>query len=141
MRKRYAQAHTIEQFEVGTIVIHIPRADHHGTQVPRCLCQSSIYTTSRSLPTLTLYGVLNRHYPTRELQHIPVIMASTEVEQLHNHLLADIDLNSLPLRSPREVAMLSSNTTPDVRCKCTANCSTRRCPCVRAELTRTTLPS
>ena len=50
----------------------------------------------------------------------------------------DIDVNSLPWPSLREVVKMSSNTIPDVRCQYTANCATHSCPRVHPELACTT---
>jgi len=68
MRKRVAQAHSIEQFGVGTLVtVHISKIDRAST-AHRCVLAKTLSAPHQDrYQLLTLYGVLNRHYPTPEL--------------------------------------------------------------------------
>ncbi|KAF8442542.1 hypothetical protein BGX38DRAFT_781639 [Terfezia claveryi] len=83
MVKRYEQQHIIEIFAIGDIVsVHVPRQDRHGTDDRRLYCLVVRKPHPNRHALLTTYGLLDRHYPTRELLRVSDSLDAPNIQTL-----------------------------------------------------------
>lgn len=113
MSAKYSKSQDIAQFNMGNLVsLDIPRIDRHATNVHRLCCKLILKARPDRQQLLTVHGILNSYYPTRELQHLPLNFTHLDLDQLHP--LSVYDANRLSLR---EAASLTMLTQPETTCK------------------------
>ncbi|KAF8416602.1 hypothetical protein EV426DRAFT_721720 [Tirmania nivea] len=123
MANRYLQQHKIDTFTIGDLVsLCIPNIDRASTDHRRIFCRV-IYKPHPDRHQLYCeYGLLDRYYPTRELERLP--------SSIRPHYLESFP-STWQMQKPKslhEVAHLGS-TGSVVRCKCKGQCADRRCQC------------
>lgn len=82
MLKRYGYQHQIDTFVGDIASIHITREDRHGTDDRRLYCLVLRKPHPNRHAVLTAYGLLGRHYPTRQLQQDPDTSDTPNVQTL-----------------------------------------------------------
>jgi len=152
MQKRYEQQHQIASFAIGDLVsFHIPCIDRHGTDDRRLYCVV-LRKPHPDRHVLLTHGLLNRHYPTRELPHVSDTLDTPNPQLLKKFNISksetqwpDIAFQYTTLREdarPTAVSLhpevcanpttLLSPREQDFKCK--GQCQTRRCSCVKCRL-------
>jgi len=94
----------------------------YGTSARRLFCKVIQKPHPDRYQLQTIYGIINRYYPTKELQHLPPNFTHPDLVQLQS--LSPYNANPLSLR---EAAHLSTSTLPETTRKCKGKCETRQC--------------
>ncbi|KAF8423544.1 hypothetical protein EV426DRAFT_116157 [Tirmania nivea] len=123
MANRYIQQHKIDTFIIGDLVsLRIPGIDRASTDHRRIFCRVVYKPHPDRHQLYCEYGLLDRYYPTSELERLPSSIRPAYLESI------PLEWQSQKPKSLHEVARLASAGSI-VRCKCKGLCSDRRCQC------------
>ena len=116
-----------EEFSTGDVVsVAIPKLDRSSTDLLRLpsIVEETHGTKIKSYTLATPYGVLNKRFPSGDLQHF-----SENMQWDHTKVL-----------SLREAARMMNpkNKFLKTSCRCTGTCANKRCPCRQNEISCST---
>ncbi|KAF8422259.1 hypothetical protein EV426DRAFT_176299 [Tirmania nivea] len=125
MANRYNKRFQIESFEVNAIVsLHIPRQDRGTLDYPRLYARILAQPHPGRYQLQTQYGILDRLYPTAELNSVPPLVVTT----------LDLGNNTTAISLHQAAALASQVTELLLYCSCKqeTSCKTKRCKCFKS---------
>ena len=129
MQKKYSRNHNVVTFQPGEIItLRIPKEDRASTDNHRLICMiKSIPHDGRHL-LQTRFGVLDRLYPTGELNVVPEVDQIALRSDFENAPSKAITLHAV-------AAKVGTSNKVAVSCSCKKTCSPKsRCKCQKQKL-------
>ena len=129
MQRKYSRNHNIVTFQLSEIVtLCIPKEDRVNTDNHKLICiVKDISHDGRHLPK-TQFGVLDRLYPTGELNVVPEVDQKALRSEFKNSLSKAITLHTV-------AAKVGTSHKVAVSCTCNKTCSPKsRCKCQKLKL-------
>lgn len=127
MKERYNAIHQVHAFKVGDIVtVAIPAKDRSVNDASRIEAQIVSIPYENRFQLRTEYGILTNHYPTSELNPVPVELLKLLVQKLAGSGPRTLTLTLHAAAAPR-----STSAQLPVKCDCKSKCQFKRCNCFK----------
>ena len=112
MQKKYSRNHNVVTFQPGKIVtLRIPKEDPASTDNHRLICIVTDIPDDGRHPLQTQFGVLDRFYPTRELNVVPEVDQTALRSEFEN-------ASSQPITLHAVAAKVGTSDKVAVSCTC-----------------------
>lgn len=124
MSARYSKNHNIEVFIPGDIITFtLPKGTRTAIDLRRCFGRILEVPHAHRHSVQTVHGIVDRLFPTKELNRVPKITADGMQIQGPNSKLALSKVAELESQSERVI----------ISCNCKGACNNKRCRCFKHE--------